>query len=320
MAAKKTDKATPAEPGLGPITTPDSWTEAWKLHTAETGQNVLKAIHSQLVDAMRLVGAIGKDSSAPAQMGGYRFRGIDALLNQLHPALITVGVHVVPELLSEERSDYTTRSNAVMFHSSVRVRFTFYSVLDGSSVAAVAAGEGVDTGDKATGKAITSAFKSAMWIVLSVPTENAEDTEAFDRDIEAGSHRRRTENYGDTHPSDGDSHEAPWPDPTRKASKASISLAYARLREVMNEFQIADDAHMKLAMDIVLRGTDLDHRTMYTRTQMPDKTWQIDSVALLASQVPELMERIREFDPPAHKELEGVDVHPPEESQDTEQS
>lgn len=315
MAAKQAKKAEPASEPMA-IAVHSSYTEAWKTRSGiEYEQPNLAAIHSQLVDAMRLVGTIGKDSKAPAAMGGYRFRGIDALLNQLHPAFITVGVHVVPELLSEERSSYETAKKAVMFHSSVRVRFTFYSVLDGSSVAAVAAGEGVDTGDKATGKAITSAFKSAMWIVLSVPTENAEDTEGVDLDIAAGSHRRRTESYSDTHPSDGDSSSLPGaadPDPQQTATPAAINLFWARLRTVMKEYEIDDEAHMRIAADFLLKPTGLDHSTMWTRTRMEDGEVRVDSVALLASDIPGLSERVANFDPSTHKELEGVDVHPPD--------
>lgn len=319
MAAKQAKKAAPAsEPKA--IAVPFSYTEAWKTRSgSEYEQPNLAAIHSQLVDAMRMVGTIGKDSTAPAVLGGYRFRGIDALLNQLHPAFVTVGVHVVPELLSEERSSYETAKKAVMFHSSVRVRFTFYSVLDGSSVAAIAAGEGVDTGDKATGKAITSAFKSAMWIVLSVPTENAEDTEGVDRDIAADTHRRRADGR---RASKGDDVAlgAVDPAPDEKATAAAIRLFWARLRDVMKEYQIDDEAYMKIAADLLLQPTGLDHSTMWTRTRMDDGEVRVDSVALLASDIPALSERVANFDPPSHKELENVNVHPPDDVPEKEES
>ena len=49
---------------------------------------------------------------------------------------------------------------------------------DGSNVSAVVIGEGMDTGDKATNKAMAIAFKYACFQVFCIPTEEMQDPDA----------------------------------------------------------------------------------------------------------------------------------------------
>ena len=44
-----------------------------------------------------------------------------------------------------------------MIYSVCKIRYTFFAV-DGSSISAIVVGEGMDTGDKATNKAMATAF------------------------------------------------------------------------------------------------------------------------------------------------------------------
>ena len=50
------------------------------------------------------------------------------------------------------------------------MEYTLYAE-DGSSVSAVVIGEGMDSGDKATNKAMAIAYKYAMFQIFSIPTE-----------------------------------------------------------------------------------------------------------------------------------------------------
>jgi hypothetical protein len=54
-----------------------------------TVQAALAAITAELP-------AIGKDSQAPAAMGGYQFRGIEAITRHLQPLLAKHGVVIAP--------------------------------------------------------------------------------------------------------------------------------------------------------------------------------------------------------------------------------
>lgn len=129
------------------------------------------AIHA----VMESIGAIGKDDVNKSQ--GFKYRGIDAVYNALSPALIKHKVFVVPEVLEQIREERQSAQNKALIYSICKVRYTFYAE-DGSSVQAVVIGEGMDSGDKATNKAMSVAFKYACFQVFCIPTEEMMDPDA----------------------------------------------------------------------------------------------------------------------------------------------
>lgn len=128
-------------------------------------------IFGAIVDVMKEIGAVGKDGKSQQ---GYKYRGIDAVMNALNPALINNGVFVVPEVLEQAREERTNTKGTTLIYSIVKMKFTFYAS-DGSSVSAVVVGEGMDSGDKATNKAMSIAFKYACFQTFCIPTEELLD-------------------------------------------------------------------------------------------------------------------------------------------------
>lgn len=131
-------------------------------------------IYTAIMNVMKDCGAVGKDSRNPQQ--GYKYRGIDAVMNALNPALIKNRVFVVPEVLEQAREERQTAKGGLLIYSVVTVKYTFYAE-DGSSVSAVVTGEGMDSGDKATNKAMSAAFKYALFQTFCIPTEEMVDSE-----------------------------------------------------------------------------------------------------------------------------------------------
>ena len=130
--------------------------------------NIFEAINKTMED----VGAIGKTSKNQQQ--GFMFRGIDAVMNALNPAMIKNGIFVVPQVLEQTREERQTSKGGTLIYSVCRIKYTFYAQ-DGSSVEAVVVGEGMDSGDKATNKAMSIAFKYACFQVFCIPTEEMKD-------------------------------------------------------------------------------------------------------------------------------------------------
>lgn len=131
-----------------------------------------KKIYKAINNVMEEIGAIGKNQRNQTQ--GFMFRGIDAVYNAMNPALIKHGVFIVPEILEQTREERTTKSGTHMIYSVCRIRFRFYAE-DGSYIEATVIGEGMDTGDKATNKAMSIAFKYACFEVFCIPTEEMVD-------------------------------------------------------------------------------------------------------------------------------------------------
>ena len=131
-------------------------------------------IYAKMSAVMRDVGAIGKDQKNTAQ--GFKFRGIDQFVNALYPALTKHGVFLSPRSVNytQELKD-VTRSNGksgVDKHVTVLMEYTFYAE-DGSSVTiGPVPAEGLDSGDKATNKALSAALKYALIQTFSIPTED----------------------------------------------------------------------------------------------------------------------------------------------------
>lgn len=137
-------------------------------------------IYERMSAVMSEVGAIRKDQTNPFDK--YKFRGIDDVYNALHPAMVKHGVVALPVLHSCERSTLTTTKGAHMQLAVVDVSYVFYAE-DGSSVTARAPGEGSDRGDKAVNKAMSSAYKTAMFQAFCIPTEEQKDSEHDSPDL-----------------------------------------------------------------------------------------------------------------------------------------
>lgn len=105
------------------------------------------------------------------------YRGIDAVMNAINPALIKHHLFVVPEVIEQTREERQSSRGGNLIYSICKIRFTFYAE-DGSSVSAVVVGEGMDSGDKATNKAMSVAFKYACFQVFCIPTEEMVDPDA----------------------------------------------------------------------------------------------------------------------------------------------
>lgn len=141
-----------------------------------------KNIYETICAVMSDVGAVGKNSRNQQQ--GFMFRGIDDVMNALNPAMIKNKLFVVPEILEQTREERTNAKGTTLIYSICKIRYTFYAE-DGSSLSAVVIGEGMDTGDKATNKAMSIALKYACFQVFCIPTEEMkrDDPDSEDHEV-----------------------------------------------------------------------------------------------------------------------------------------
>lgn len=139
-------------------------------------------IYKALSNVMADMSAVKKDKKN-TQGSGFMYRGIDDVMNALHPALVKNGVVVVPQVLSKEREERQSRSGGVNLYSIVTMSFRFFAE-DGSFVEAVTVGEAMDSGDKATNKAMSVAFKYACFQTFCIPTEELLDPDSDGAEVE----------------------------------------------------------------------------------------------------------------------------------------
>jgi hypothetical protein len=138
------------------------------------------SIAQALNEVMKEVGAVKKNDRNASQ--GFNFRGIDAVVNAVSPALQKHGVIVVPSVEDYEYASVEIGKNrTVMGHVKVKVTYTFIGA-GGDAIKATVVGEAMDSGDKATAKAMSVAFRTALLQTLSLPTDEPDpDSQSYER-------------------------------------------------------------------------------------------------------------------------------------------
>jgi hypothetical protein len=116
---------------------------------------------------------ISKDRTNTQQ--GFKFRGIDDVLNALSPLLARHKLIILPRVLSRTQTERATAKGGVLFSVVVDAEFDFISAEDGSRHTVRTFGEGMDSADKATNKAMSTAYKYAAFQAFCIPVEGALD-------------------------------------------------------------------------------------------------------------------------------------------------
>jgi hypothetical protein len=161
------------------------------------------SIFTLIPKIMASVGAVGKDQKNEFQK--YKFRGIDDLYNAVQPALVSAGVFCVPSVQDCQTFEAAGKDGKVSFRVLLKINHRFYAP-DGSYIEVVTMGEGLDTSDKASNKAMSAAMKYAFIELLSLPTEDIEDS---DRETPEAKKTFKAPDSRQPGPNDGAPHTGP---------------------------------------------------------------------------------------------------------------
>lgn len=132
-------------------------------------------IYASIAAASSDIEAIAK--SKKNQQQGFQYRGIDQFYNEIHPVLAKHQIFTTPEVIDEQRETLASKSGGALHFVRLKIKYKFYAV-DGSFIEATVIGEGMDSGDKASNKAMAIAHKYALMQVFTVPTEDLIDPDA----------------------------------------------------------------------------------------------------------------------------------------------
>lgn len=117
------------------------------------------------------------------QGSGYNFRGIDDVYAALSPLLAANGLVVIPRVITREVAERASKNGGTLFYVTVHAEFDFVSSADGSKHTAATFGEAMDSGDKATNKAMSAAYKYAAFMTFAIPTEGDNDADATTHEV-----------------------------------------------------------------------------------------------------------------------------------------
>lgn len=141
-------------------------------------------VHQALNKVMGDVQAVKKDSKNQAQR--FNFRGIDAVMNAVGPALRKYGVVILPEDVEAHRSNGTTANGKPTAEVVLKVTYRVYGP-GGDSIHGRVAAEAMDFGDKAIAKAMSVAYRTFLLQALTIPTDEPDpDSESYERGVPSG--------------------------------------------------------------------------------------------------------------------------------------
>jgi len=130
-------------------------------------------IHKALIEITKGIGAVEKGRTNTTQ--GFKFRGIDDVMNALHTLFADNGIYIrVAEIKTVLREDKAAKSGGVNIYSVNDYRFVF-TAEDGSNIEAWARGEAFDSGDKSSNKAVSIALKYCLIQMFLIPTLDDKD-------------------------------------------------------------------------------------------------------------------------------------------------
>ena len=137
------------------------------------------------MNVYQAISAVQKDLSTQGiskdrknmQGSGYAFRGIDDVYNALAPFLAKHGLCILPRVLNRESIERQSKAGGALFYITVEVEFDLVAT-DGSKHTIKTFGEAMDSGDKATNKAMSAAYKYACMQSFCIPTEGDNDADA----------------------------------------------------------------------------------------------------------------------------------------------
>lgn len=119
------------------------------------------------------------------QGASFKFRGIDDVYNAVSPLLAEHGLCILPRMISRTCEERLSNAGKALFYVTVEAEFDFVSAEDGSSHTCRTFGEAMDSGDKATNKAMSAAYKYAAFQAFAIPTEGDNDADAHTHEVKA---------------------------------------------------------------------------------------------------------------------------------------
>ena len=161
-------------------------------NSMEQTVNVYKAIAQ--VQAQLAKDGISKNRKNVQQ--SYQFRGIDDVYNALSGQVSENRLCMLPTVLERECEERQSNKGGALFYVTVKVRFDLVSAEDGSKHEITTYGEAMDSGDKATNKAMSAAYKYAAMQAFCIPTEG--DNDADGQTHEVAGKQQKTEAQGDS--------------------------------------------------------------------------------------------------------------------------
>jgi len=132
-----------------------------------------KLIYKKMAQIFKEIEPIQKNKTNN-QGAGFKYRGIDDVMNSLHECFAKNDVFITSEVLSRTEVERQSKTGGALFYVTAKIKFNFFTT-DGSCVSSIINGTAMDSGDKADNKCLSIALKYALLQAFLIPTEEMKD-------------------------------------------------------------------------------------------------------------------------------------------------
>jgi hypothetical protein len=174
-------------------------------------------VYQAMIEVMRDIAAEGISKDRRNRDQGFNFRGVEDVLNTLSPLLVKHNLLILPQFDTIDIRNHESAKGGYLSDVFVKARFDIVSAIDGSTHTVNTFGQGMDSADKATNKAMSGAFKYACFFGFCVPTEGVLDEGDYDTPYVHSSERGRQPERGERNSGDERSEREPVRDRDQRA-------------------------------------------------------------------------------------------------------
>ncbi len=176
---------------------------------AVSSHQVFTAIHNVMADMAK--NGVGKNKTNTSQ--NFKYRGVDDVMDALAPSLTKNNLLILPSVLEHQLTLRETKAGGVAHHCVLKLTYEFVCPLDGSvKVVGPIYGEAMDTGDKATNKAMATAYKYLCVQTFCIPI-TGDDPDEVTHEVVGGQGGQRAESQRES-PSHAAAARSPAPPPS----------------------------------------------------------------------------------------------------------
>jgi hypothetical protein len=201
-----------------------------------------KSLAARLLAVRKSVDWVQKDGRNEHQR--FSYASSTGVLSAVKGALDSEGVLLIPSVVRAERSDRTTKSGGTEILTEIWLQYRIINADDpADSMTIEWYGQGLDTGERGVGKALTYGEKYLILKLLQIPTDDA-DPDAEDR--QAAPSPKQQQQQQQKAPPKATGADRDDPDAITKPQQGKI---WHRVRELLGEEQTDDQT--KAAIDEV---------------------------------------------------------------------
>jgi hypothetical protein len=136
-------------------------------------------VYQKIANVMAEMAKVGIGKDKKNQQQNFMYRGVDDVMNALAPVLSRAGLVILPRVIKRDVTERQSKSGGALFYVALEVEFDFVAAEDGSKhTVGPMIGEAMDSGDKASNKAMAIAYKYACFQAFCIPTEVVEDPDS----------------------------------------------------------------------------------------------------------------------------------------------